>query len=131
MAANGTPPGVEVTMEVLSVRRVTDGTVVALRLSAARDGLDVGPSTFAMTRVGAQSFIRDVLLTDEKASVRYRPLQFDDGRAACVCPYVPLALGRVPQVVHAVLPALPSGTTTVRVRLGDTRLDVGEVPVTG
>ena len=53
---------------------------------------------------------------------RYLPLHCEDYRKACLCPCKPFELGPKPQVVTALYPALPDGTSTVDVRLASTDL---------
>ena len=90
----------------------------------------MGPTTFADGRFGTQNFVRDIYLDDVAGGTRYLPLQFEDYRAACVCPYKPLerragAPGRAPPCS----PPLPEGTTTVDLRLASTELALTGLPV--
>lgn len=112
----GTEDG-ETTMDVLEIRPVEGATFVVLRLSTSGDAYQVGPNDFAADRFGTQNFVRDIYLDDVAGGIRYLPLQFEDYRAACVCPYKPLEIGPDPHVVHALFPALPDGTMTVDLSL--------------
>ena len=123
------PVQVETTMEVLEIRPVEGATFVVLRLTAPGEAFNVGPTTFADGRFGTQNFVRDIYLDDVAGGARYLPLQFQDYRDACVCPYKPLELGPEAQVVTALFPALPDGTTTVDLSLGGTELVLTGLPV--
>ncbi len=123
------PQDVATTLDVLEVRRVEDGTFVRLRLTAPDGAYNVGPTTFASGRFGTQYFVRDMYLDDVAGGTRFLPLQFEDSRAACVCPYKPLEVGPEPQVVNALFPALPEGTTTVDLSLAGTDLRLTGLPV--
>lgn len=125
-----TPEDVETVLDVLEVRAVTEGTLVRMRLSSSSGEFNVGATTFAGDRFGTQSFVRDVYLDDTAGGTRYLPLQFQDYRAACICPYIPLGVGAVPQEVHALFPALPEGAT-VDLRLADSDLVVAGLTVDG
>jgi len=123
------PNDIETTLEVLEIRPVDGATYVVLRLTAPDEAYNVGPTDFADGRFGTRNLVRDIYLDDAAGGTRYLPLQFEDYRAACVCPYKPLELGPQPQVVTAVFPALPDGTSTVDVRLASTDLAVTGLPV--
>jgi len=123
------PVDVETTLEVLEVRPVEGATFVVLRLTALGEAYNVGPTTFADGRFGTQNFVRDIYLDDVAGGTRYLPLQFEDYRAACICPYKPLELGPEPQVVTALFPPLPDGTSTVDLSLGGTDLVLTGLPV--
>ena len=123
------PVDVETTLEVLEVRPVEGATFVVLRLTALGEAHNVGPTTFADGRFGTQNFVRDIYLDDVAGGTRYLPLQFEDYRAACICPYKPLELGPEPQVVTALFPPLPDGTSTVDLSLGGTDLVLTGLPV--
>jgi len=123
------PNDIKTTLEVLEIRPVDGATFVELRLTAPDKAYNVGLTTFADGRFGTLSFVRDIYLDDVAGGTRYLPLQFEDYRKACVCPYKPLELGPKPQVVTAVFPALPDGTSTVDVRLASTDLALTGLPV--
>lgn len=129
VSATVPPQDIETTMEVLEVRRVDDGTFVRLRFTAPSQTYNVGPTTFASDRFGTLSFVRDMYLDDPAGGTRYLPLQFEDFRAACVCPYKPMEIGPEPQVVSALFPDLPEGTTTVDLNLAGTDLTLTGLPV--
>lgn len=111
VTGTATPQEVRTVLDVLEVRAVDDGTLVRMRLSSPDGDYNVAPTTFASGRFGTQSFVRDVYLDDTAGGTRYLPLQFEDYREACVCPYIPLDVGPEAQEVHALFPALPEGTT--------------------
>jgi hypothetical protein len=115
------------TLDVLSLTRTDGATVAEIRLSADREFV-VDLDLFESGRFASVSFIRDLALDDTDGGVRYRPLSFDDGRAACLCPYLPLGLGPDPQTLVAMFPELPADVDTVDLRLSDAIL-VEDVPV--
>lgn len=125
------PQEIDTLLEVLEIRPTTDGTLVRMRLSSPSDSYSIGPTTFASGRFGTQNFVRDVYLDDTQAGVRYLPLQFEDYRFACVCPYIPFEVGPEAQEVHALFPPLPDGTTTVDLSLANSGLVVEGLPVGG
>lgn len=118
-------------LDVLEVRAVTEGTLVRMRLSSPDGEYTSSPTTFASGRFGTQNFVRDVYLDDPAGGTRYLPLQFEDYRAACVCPYLPFVVGAEPQEVHALFPPLPPGTGPVVLRLAGTDLVVEGLAVDG
>lgn len=122
------PTDVETTLDVLEVRRIEAGTLVRIRLTAA-EVYNIGPTTFAGDRFGTLNFIRDLYLDDPASGTRLLPLQFEDYREACVCPYKPLELGPEPTVVTAVFDVLPEAATSVSVSLADSGLIAADVPV--
>lgn len=125
------PEDVETTVDVLEVRRLDGGTFVRLRIAAAGEPYNIGPRDFAEGRFGTQNFLREIYLDDVTAGTRYLPLQFEDYRTACVCPYKPLEVGPDAQVVTAVFPPLPEDTDTVTLRMGPSDLVVPDLPVDG
>lgn len=125
-----TPPGVTTTLDVLEVRPVDGATLVRLRLTAEEEWT-LSPTSFASDRFGTINFVRDVYLDDAASGTRLLPLQFDDHRPACVCPYKPLVLGSEPTVVTTLFDALPEGAASVDVRLAGSDLAVAGVPVDG
>ena len=130
--ATGTLAGEEpLTVDVLAVRRLEDATFVTMRWTAP---VPVGPGFaefYDRRREGSDiNFARTLFLEDPTASgLRLLPLQFEDYRFACTCPYFPMEVGPEPQVLTAVYPALPAGTTTVDLRLNDTDVVVTGLPV--
>lgn len=120
--------GQETTLDVLDVHAFEGGTSVRFRLTAAAP-YQLGLVTFSDARFGTVEFVRDVHLDDPASGTRLLPLQFEDYRAACVCPYKPLELGPEPSVLTAVFPPLPEGADRVDVGLGgDSPLTVTDVP---
>lgn len=113
-SASGTTRGkTELTIDVLSIEPVTDGTLVTMRFSGDGSGL-AGPSGFADERYDAANFGRTLYLVDRTVTKsRYLPLQFEDYREACTCPVLQMELGSTPQTVTALYPPLPDGVTTV------------------
>lgn len=85
-------------------------------LTAPRDGEDTPAiGTATGTLAGEEPLTVDVL------AVR----RLEDA----TCPYFPMEVGPEPQVLTAVYPALPAGTTTVDLRLNDTDVVVTGLPV--
>lgn len=115
------------TLDVLSLTRTDGATVADVRLGADREFV-VDLDLFESGRFASVSFIRDLALDDTDGGVRYRPLSFNDGRAACLCPYLPLGLGPDPQTLVAVFPELPADVDTVDLRFSDVVV-VEDVPV--
>jgi hypothetical protein len=112
-ATGETRGGTTLTIDVLSVDPVTDGTLVTMRFSGDGSGL-AGPAGFADKRYNTQEFARTLALVDRTVTKsRYLPLQFDDYREACTCPVLQMELGAEPQTVTALYPPLPEGVTTV------------------
>ncbi len=104
--------GNQVTIDVLAVERVEGATLVRMRVSGSEGAL--GPSDFRGARYDGIVFARTLYLVDPTVTAtRYLPLQFDDYREACACPYFPLANGSEAQVVTALYPELPAEVTTV------------------
>jgi hypothetical protein len=125
------PEDVETTVDVLELRRVEGGTFLRLRIASTGETYNIGPRDFADGRFGTLNFLRELYLDDTAGGTRYLPLQFEDYRTACVCPYKPLEVGPDAQVVTAVFPPLPDGTDTVTLRMGPSDLVVEDVPVAG
>jgi hypothetical protein len=116
------------TVEVLAVQRLDDATFVTMRWSAP-EPISPGFLDFHdLRREGNENnFARTLFLEDPTSSgLRLLPLQFSDYRTACTCPLFPIEVGPDPQVVTAVYPALPAGTTTV-----DLRLNTTDIVITG
>jgi hypothetical protein len=119
------------TMEVLAVQRLDDATFVQMRWSAPEL---VNPGFLDVTDLRRQAdsldFARTLFLEDPTGSgQRLLPLQFTDYRSACTCPLLPIEAGPDPQLVTAVYPALPAGTTTVDLRLNRSEIVVTGLPV--
>ena len=129
-SVTGSVPNVDVktTMEVLEVRRLASGTLLRLRLSAP-ETYALGLRTFTSGRFGSSNFVRDVYLDDPASGTRLLPLQFQDYRAACVCPYKPLEIGPDPVVLTAIFDSLPEGAATVTVSLAESGLVAADIPV--
>ncbi len=113
-SATGTTRGkTELTIDVLSIEPVTEGTLVTMRFSGDGSGL-AGPAGFADERHKAMNFGRTLYLVDRTVTKsRYLPLQFEDYREACTCPVLQMELGSAPQTVTALYPPLPDGVETV------------------
>lgn len=114
-------------VEVVSLERTATGVLLTARLSGGDRNL--GPAELRSARNDGVNFARDVHLVDEAVTAsRYLPLQFDDYRQACVCPYVPLRLGAETQTVTALYPPLPDEVATVDLVFND-EVTVPGVPV--
>lgn len=120
--------GNSVTIDVVGVERIEGATLVRMRFSG--DVADLGgPSQFGNERYRTVEFARTLYLVDNAVTkTRYLPLQFDDYREACACPYFPLENGADPQTVTALYPELPPEVTTVDV-VANEFLTVSGVPV--
>lgn len=131
-SATGTLAGGQsLTVEVLAVERQEASTLVRMRWTSPTM-FDIGFSDFYdLRREGSNvNFARTLFLEDPTtAGLRWLPLLFEDYRSACTCPYFPLEVGPEPQVVTAVYPALPAGTTTVDLRVNRSGLVVTGLPV--
>lgn len=114
---------VDTTLDVLEVQRTDTGTLVRMQVSSATPYL-ITAETFGSPRFRATWFVRDLYLDDVAGNTRYLPLQFEDFRPACLCPYSTLTIGPEPQLLTAVFPELPDGTGTVTLRFGETPLAV-------
>ncbi|MGF1648111.1 MAG: hypothetical protein ACFCVF_14480 [Kineosporiaceae bacterium] len=122
--------GVDVVLDVLEVTRTGSGTRVTFRLSTSATGVSISALTFGGGRSTSQYFLHDVLLEDaDVTAARYRPLRFEDYRQACVCPFLPLAVGAEPRTVTALFPQLPAEVQRVSLVLGDSALTVADLPV--
>ncbi len=133
--ATGTTKGGQLlTVDVLSIRRTDDGTLVTLRMSGEETyNLGIGLTT---ERYASINFAQALFLEDPTVTkTRFLPLQFDDERtgrgARCACPYIPLEIGPEPQTVTALYPELPAEVTTVTVHAADTEISIPSLPVEG
>lgn len=131
--ASGEPSGDELTLEVLSVTRAQATTLVRMRVSTTGEPFFVTPQALARpTGPRSLSFSHDFVLEDPTVTkTRYLPLQFEDHRVACVCPYHPIEVGPQPQIISTLYPALPAEVTTVTLQVGRTKLTIANLPVTG
>ncbi|MCY7394723.1 MAG: hypothetical protein LH468_01005 [Nocardioides sp.] len=111
----GTTAGqIELTIDVTSIERRTDSTLVRMRFTGSEGDSIGGPADFGSAKFNGLSFARTLYLVDPTVTKsRYAPLQFEDYRQACLCPYFPLEVGSTPQTVTAVYPPLPDTVTTV------------------
>lgn len=120
--------GATLRIDVLSLTRVPSGTLLTMRWSGAGS---LAPGAFRDARYSGIYSARTLYLVDATVSrSRYLPLQFQDYREMCVCPYFPLQLGPGPQTVTALFPALPSQVTSVDI-VANEGGSVPRVPVTG
>jgi hypothetical protein len=124
--------GEDLTIDVLSIDRVDEATLVTMRVTAATTSV-IGPFDMNTARHSGQNFARALFLEDAAVTkTRYLPLQFADFRDdACICPYIPLEVGTEPQTLTALYPVLPPEVTTVSLRAGDSSLVVEGLPVGG
>jgi hypothetical protein len=126
-----TAGGTDLTIEVTAVERVSEGTLVTMRFSGTEGGNLGGPAGFGNERYETQNFARTLYLVDPAVTrTRYLPLQFEDYREGCLCPYFPLAVGAEPQTVTALYPPLPPEVSTIDVVANDF-LTVSGLPVQG
>ncbi len=123
--------GAAVTLDVVSVQRLEDSTLVTFRLSGDPGTSLAGPGGFGTAEHDSLNFARTLYLVDDTVTLtRYLPLQFDDYRPACTCPYMPFELSATPQTFTALYPALPDGVATVDLAASD-MVTVADAPVTG
>lgn len=126
-----TDGGVDLTIEVTAVERVTEGTLVTMRFAGAGGGALGGPAHFGTSRYDTVTFARTLYLVDPAVTAtRYLPLQFTDYREGCLCPHFPLEVGAQAQTVTALYPPLPETVTTVDL-VANEFLTVTGLPVGG
>ncbi|WP_380163917.1 hypothetical protein [Jannaschia sp. R86511] len=118
-------PGTEVTIDVLSVQRTENATLLTMQMSSAEPGVQLGPQAFRNREVDVE-FFSLFALEDGSNGIRYRPLSWlrpntDDLEPAdgppnsCICPYRgnDFTLSPEPLVFEALYGPLPDGVTTV------------------
>jgi len=118
-AVSGDVQAAEIVMELVSLERTSDATLLEFRLSSPTPGTPISVGSFESVRFQSPAFVSALYLDDRLGGTRYRPLFFDDYRNACTCPYLPLSIGPEPQLISALFPPLPESTTSVDVNLGD------------
>jgi hypothetical protein len=122
--------GADLTLELLAFERSSAGIITTVSLRT--DGTLVNASAISLSDlvIGSQNYLHALTLEDpDGTGLRYRPLQFDDGEVACICPYLPFRLGPEPTVVSVVFPLPGPEAETVDLLLGDTGLVVADLAV--
>lgn len=121
--------GEQITVEVMSVERTPDGTLLEMRMSSTGTDVTINSRFTENLRTGRGLAFPFIYLTDD--STRYLPWEWiDAARASCLCPGITMFLGEDPLTTHTYFPPLAPETTTVDVEvLGAFLLE--DIPVTG
>lgn len=116
----------EVTVDILSVERTADATLVRLQLSSPTPGVQLGRQVFNDVGSANLEFFNRFALEDTTNGTRYLPLSWrraatndlepaDAPLNSCICPYRGnnLTLGPEPIVMDSLYGPLPDGVTAV------------------